>query len=300
MDVARRLPQIAAKLFRKAKSKRLSITDLKNECPWICQQIAGDAATKGLFDLWGQSSNFDELARTEIVEPRILSVIGELAGIPMEGLTVHAGLQHTYGYLLSTIVTPFGYKRDRWLSPRLEQGFGLPPDVLGPAPSQGTLLANATVFAGSIAFRGNSNATKALRKVSSFAATAIRKMNFARVDHTRITESVSLRDSLGRFRSVRIQTDLIPFPHAVAGGADNWLLVYACHDSSQPGPRLITLFTISPTFAAELTDPVRFGPAVEIRTRFNAYVAGISGKTLIGRRGLQEFPAMLASKVKSG
>ncbi|MDB5337304.1 MAG: hypothetical protein JWN70_2923 [Planctomycetaceae bacterium] len=289
MDLTRRLPQIAAKLGKKARATGLSAADLEDQCPWLCRQIVRDAATPGLLDLWNSSSNFDELAGVAIVEPGVLAAIGELAGVSVDGLIVHAGLQHTYGYLLSTIVTPFGYKRDRWVSPRLEQGFGLPSDILGPNPVEGTLLSNATLFAGLVAFRGDEQATRRLRRIAPSAAAPIRKLDFTHFEHRRIVETLSPRDSAGRFRSVRIRTDVVPYPCQVGGCVENCLLVYSIEDSSQPGPRLTTLFPVSPTFVAELTHPNRFGPAVEIRTRFNAFVPGLAGQTLVGRRTLEEF-----------
>lgn len=289
MDVTRRLARIAAKLSQKARESCLATADLQAECPWLCRQIIRDAGTPGLFDVWGRSSNLDELAGVAIVEPGVLAALGELARVPSGGPIVHAGLQHTYGYLLSTIVTPFGYKRDRWVSPRLEQGFGLPSDVLGPNPSQGTLLANATLFAGSTAFRGDENATVRLHRIAPSAAKAVRRLDFTKFEQCRIVESLSLRDSAGRFRSIRIRTDLVPFPCPVAGCVENCLLVYSIEDSSQPGARLITLFSVAPPFVVELTRPDQFGAAVEIRTRFNAFVPGLAGRTFIGRRRLEQF-----------
>lgn len=289
MDVNRRLPKIAEKLTKKAKANRLSPADLQAQCPWLCRQVASDAACHGLFDLWSLSSNFDELAGVAIVEPAVLAAIGKIAGMSLDGSIVHAGLQHTYGYLLSTIVTPYGYKRDRWVSPYLEQAFGLPPDALGPDPTEGTLLANATLIAGLAAFRGDEAAIKRLRRIAPAASKLIRKLDFKKLRQSRIIESLSLRDAAGRFRSVRIRTDLIPFPHPVEGTQDNTLLIYSVADSSQPGAQLVTLFPVGPAMVADLTRQDRFGSNVEIRTRFNAFVPGVSGLTLKGRRVLQHF-----------
>lgn len=289
MDVSRRLPALAEKLSQQARSKGVTAADLQRICPWLGQQIVRDTATRGLFDLWGKCSNFDELAGVAIVEPGILAAIGELAGLPIAGPAVPAGLQHTYGYLLSTIVTPYGYKRDRWLSPRLERGFGLPTDVLGPNPGEGTLLCNATLLAGSIAFRGDQHALKRLRRIAPSSAAVIRQLDVTKWQHIRIVESLSLRDTLGRFRSVRIRTDLVPFPYPVKNCDENCLLVYSIEDSSQSGARLMTLFPVTRTAVDELTHPDRIGAKVEIRTRFNALVPGLVGRTLIGRRSRVQF-----------
>lgn len=290
MDVVRTLPRTAEKLSLRAQQGRLTVLDLQSKCPWLCQQIVRDADTSGLFDLWTECSNYDELAGVSIVEPGVLQAIGNLARLPLSGTTVHAGLQHTYGYLLSTIVTRFGYKRDRWLSPMLEAGFGLPTDVLGPIPSQGTLLSNATLFAGKMAFRGQAPAIRRLKKIASAAADAVQELDVGRFEQHRIVETVSLRDSRGRFRSIRIQTDLVPFPNDVAGCTEDTLLVYSIDDSSRGGTRLTTLFPIAPPFLSELMNRDRFGSRVEIRTRFNAYVEGWSGQTLSGRRTIESLP----------
>lgn len=289
MDVARTLPRTAEKLAEKARKGQLSADDLKSKVPWLCQQIIRDANTSGLFDLWTESSNFDELAGVSIVESGVLHAIGELAQVPLSGSVVHAGLQHTYGYLLSTIKTRFGYKRDRWVSPMLEAGFGLPSETLGPIPFDGTLLSNATLFAGKIAFRGDETSLRRIRKIAPAAADSLRRFETRRLQQQRIIESVSLRDPAGRFRSVQIQTDLVPFPNVVEGCIENTLLVYSISDSSRKGVRLTTLFPIAPAFLAELQHPDRFGTRVEIRARFNAFVPGLASKTVIGRRTITSF-----------
>ncbi|MBS0203831.1 MAG: hypothetical protein JSS49_13080 [Planctomycetes bacterium] len=289
MDVTSRLPELAVKLAQKAQANSFVTSDLRDECSWLCRQIARDSATPGLFDFWGLSSNFDELANVSIVEPQILSAIGEIAALSMDGQGVHAGLQHTYGYLLSTVVTPYGFKRERWVSSSLEHGFGLPSDVLGPNPSQGTLLANATMFAGSIAFRGDKSATERLQRIAPFSSKAVGSLEYTQLPQTRIVETLALRDSAGHPRSVRICTDLVPFPYQVEGINENCLLVYSFEDSTHPGARLTTLFTVGPSLIAEVTDPGRFGTTVEIRTRFNACIPGLVGKTFRGQRALKRF-----------
>jgi hypothetical protein len=289
MDMTLRLPEIAAELTQQAREAFLSVQDLRTACPWLCRQIVRDAATVGLFDLWNRSSNFDDLAGVAIVEPTVLAVIGQLAQLPLMHPIVHAGLQHTYGYLLSTVVTPYGFKRDRWLSPRLEQGFGLPLDTLGPAPKHGTLLANATLFAGQVAFREDERAMERLCQIAPAAAPAVRKVDVTRFEQTRILETLSLRDALGRFRTVKIRTDLVPFPIDVENCLENCLLVYSVEDSDNPGARLTTLFTVTDPVVAELTSADRFGPVVEIRTRFNAVIPGMSIQPLLGKRIIQRF-----------
>lgn len=289
MDVPLFLPEIAERLSQKGRAVGLSVVDLKTECPWIFQQILRDVATPELFALWSDATNFDELAAVPIVEPSILSVIGELAHTPMTGPGVHAGLQHTYGYLLSTIETPFGYKRDRWSRPCIAEGFGLPSDVLVPYPSVGTLLSNATLFAGRVAFRGDVAATSMLRRVTKTAAPSIARLSSTSFNQSRIVESLSLRDSAGRSYSIQIRTDLVPFPRQITNTPEDHLLVYSVEDSRRQSAQLTTLFPVTSQFVTEATQPERFRRDAEIRLRFNAFVPGVNGQTLVGDRTLVRF-----------
>ena len=43
----------------------------------------------------------------------------------MTGRAVHSGHMHTYGYLLTNLRTPFGFKRTRWTSSTIGLGLGL-------------------------------------------------------------------------------------------------------------------------------------------------------------------------------
>jgi len=284
------LQTIAERLVQQSRASGLLAKDIVAVCPGIARQIAQDAQTPGLMDLWGLSRNVDELAGTIIVDPGILAALGELAGLPLISPVVHAGLQHTYGYLFSTIETPYGSKRDRWTNPWLEQGFGLPTDVLGPEPLHGTLLGNATRLSCRIAFRDNPEAAARLAAVFT-AASVVDTIPISGLDQIRITESVVVRDGNGRFQSVRIVTDLVRFPYAVPACPDSSLLVYSVETSGDPaGGRLITLFPVGPGMVEELTHPDRFGLRQEIRPRFNAVVPGMDGPRS-GRRVCTVFTA---------
>ena len=97
MDFERILPQAAAQLRELSVLRPLAPRDLKSVGPWLHRQIVRDSKCPALLNLWGQSINHDEHAGLTIVEPAILQTIGQIAGIPMTGPIVHAGLQHTYG-----------------------------------------------------------------------------------------------------------------------------------------------------------------------------------------------------------
>src|SRR5262245_47126296 len=107
------LRDAARAMVTAADSGRSVVAVLRKLCPPVYRQIVQERKRPEVLSLWGRSSNVDENAGKVIVHPAILRAIGELAGVPMPGRIVHAGLQHTYGYLFSLIETPYGFKRDR-------------------------------------------------------------------------------------------------------------------------------------------------------------------------------------------
>lgn len=254
----------------------------KRLCPHIHRQIADDRKDPGLFPLWGKSVNVDENAGQVIVPPPILQTIGRIAGVPMRGRFVHAGLQHTYGYLFSPLETPYGKKRDRWVSTDLERGFGLDPSLLGPQPRSGTLLANATYFLAHIAFRGAERALAALQRLRP--ARQLRDYDYASLAWQRVREEMPL----GQDRLLVI-TDLIRFPRPPRSArANRHLLIYSLRRARSGRARLITAFTVNQTAVEALLDPARFADRTAITLKFNAYVRGLFARTLLGRRSLEE------------
>src|SRR5262245_61263712 len=125
MSEATELERAAVAMTKAAEQGRAVAPVLRQRCPRVYQQLLRDRHHPALFSLWGRSLNVDEVARQTIVHPAIVSAIGAVTGIPMRGRIVHAGLEHTYGYLFSLIETPYGAKRDRWTSVSMERGFGV-------------------------------------------------------------------------------------------------------------------------------------------------------------------------------
>src|SRR5262245_44928449 len=99
MSEGRRLENAAKTLVAAAEKGRSVLPLMKRLCPEICEQIRGDGKTPGLLSFWGRCVNVDENVNDIIVHPAILHAIATLAGVSMRGRIVHAGLQHTYGYL---------------------------------------------------------------------------------------------------------------------------------------------------------------------------------------------------------
>lgn len=109
----------------------------------IRAQIAQDLAA-GMFDRWARSTLVDENIGRTVVPPEVMRSLSEWAGLADDYPIANAGLAHTYGYLLSKEMTPYGWKRDRWLDGRLPAALGADSRMLSPKPPEGTLLANLT------------------------------------------------------------------------------------------------------------------------------------------------------------
>ncbi|MCA9138499.1 MAG: hypothetical protein KDB00_17125 [Planctomycetales bacterium] len=255
----------------KPTTQRVSL--LRRSCPQIVRQIESDVGRSGPLIFWGECRNVDEFAGKVIVEPPILESIFRIARQPLHLEHPHAGLQHTYGYLFSVIETPFGKKRDRWVSDQLEQSLDLPTDVLGPTPKFGTLLANATWLAGSIAFRGHSRRNWLKRCLGKRVAPSLRDLAIDRLSRVRSIETIKLQPVRGRQLRVSLITDLVRLPLA-DHDSDGWLLVYSIEDDRNRNPELVTLFTVSDAFAESVRQRSSLRKLSDIRLRYNAWVPG--------------------------
>ena len=252
---------------------------LYRRCPGIVRQIEADKVSKAVFRLWGNTLNADEVVGQTIVHPSILKAIGDLAEVDCTGETIHAGLEHTYGYLFSTIETPFGFKRDRWVKPDIENGFQIERPALRPVPTEGTLLSNLTYFLGRHVFRGCRRELFLLRSLREHVSREVADASRYRTTNLiRVEEAVRLRGGV----EVTIHTDLIPF--AVRTESVFALHVYWVQDSREKNAQLITAFPVSRAFASDILDDASFGKRLPIRTRFNGFVHGITGRTVMGSR----------------
>jgi hypothetical protein len=275
------LQDAAQAMVAAAENGRSVLSVLKRLCPHICQQIRRDARCPELLSLWGRSVNVDENVRQIIVHPAILKAIGSLAGVPMRGRVVHAGLQHTYGYLFSLIDTPYGAKRDRWLSTDMERGLGIDLTLLGDRPHSGTLLANLTWFVGQIVFRDRPRLRQRLEANRAAVAPSLLCYDYARLEVCRIMEQAVLPGKPAR--EVSLVTDLLRYPHPPADSTqDDTLLVYSIQQGNS-SLKLITAFPVRPAMVRDLRASVRPGK-VQVRPRYNAYVRGFSNGALPGRR----------------
>lgn len=251
---------------------------LRRRCSRLVSQIEFDGTSASLLRLWGLSINEDEIAGETIVHPGIIRTIGELAGEDCSGEIVHAGLQHTYGYLLSTIETPFGFKRDRWVDPVIEHGLSISEPALRPFPVRGTLLANLTCFLGRMVFRGRPRELKLLRDLRENVSPAVLTLSrYRSPTMMRVAETVRLRD-----RSVSLHTDLVRFDTPVESATA--LLIYWVADEREKNSQLITAFPVARAFLDEFLDEGTYGRRKPIRTRYNAFVRDVTGDERTGSR----------------
>ncbi|MBS1962211.1 MAG: hypothetical protein JST04_08345 [Bdellovibrionales bacterium] len=266
---------------------------LDSVAPDFMKRLSREGKSAGdVKKLWGRSINFDENAKGIIIPEPIIDVVLDRAGVfERKDRIVYAGFEHTYGYLLSILKTPYGYKRLRWVRPDIEKGFGLAAGVISPTPKSGGLYLNVSYFAGRIAFRGSNPADRAAMKIvkKADAARSLRQFDFSKLHGRRLTETVTLEGG----RTVEIRTDFVPFTKASGAetGGNSELLVYSIRDSAEKLPYLISAFPIAPGFSDAALDPKGFGEGKPVLTKYNAFVAGVTDAkaSLFGTRDGSEF-----------
>jgi hypothetical protein len=264
--------------------------DFNKAAPEIAQQLKKDSKQKDLKSLWGESINFDELAKGIIVRPEILSAIAKdfRVSFPAEPTTTPnydriamAGMEHTYGYLFSILKTAFGYKRARWVGGEVENGFGFPIGVFSPdAPKfQSTLFGDVTIFAGNIAFRDNAENLKTIHKHSKYASPLVQAFDFSTLKITRVTEIIEATANNPR---VEIHTDFVPFthPNSANPSGDQYILVYSING------KLVTMFPVAQSTVDSATASANLGDGKTIATQYNGFVRDVSGKTFTGSRNV--------------
>ncbi len=106
--------------------------------------IAADAAA-GRFARWGRSTTIDEHTGAPVLPPETVRALHALAGLETDGTIGNAGLVHLYGYLLSTVMTPYGPKHARWTGGGVALALGLEPEAL--LPGDGGEMPTATPLA---------------------------------------------------------------------------------------------------------------------------------------------------------
>jgi hypothetical protein len=267
---------------------------LDREAPEVAASLAEDAHYPEWLALWGNVINFDENAKDTVVDPAIIDLMNQRAGVAprfaaetqpgVSRIVTHAGVQHVYSYLFSTLVTPYGYKRARWVDGSVNRGFGFGAPLLSPSSVNGKLFTNVTYLAGMIAFAQDDRERTVLSGLLSMhpevVAEAIRNYDFNKLRVRRLTETVELPATK---RVVSLRSDFVDFPSAT-GTANNMWLIYSVQDSSTGRSWLITAFPIGPATLAAVTAADHLGDGKTIITAYNAYVEGVTGASLMGTR----------------
>jgi hypothetical protein len=110
--------------------------------PWLDASITADRDACA-FGAWGESTIIDENTGEPVIGTGLFTALHDRAGISATWPVGNAGLLHCYGYLLSRAATPYGLKRERWLSTELARAAGLSDDALAPWRPGPTLLSRA-------------------------------------------------------------------------------------------------------------------------------------------------------------
>lgn len=244
---------------------------LEDNHPALFNQIITDAKDPYLPMFWGKSYNFDSGAKQIIVDHKIIKALQGRFNIVNDNNVVHAGVIHTYGYLFSTINTPYGYKRKRWIAPTLNYAFNLEANSLSPEAIEGGLLSNVTFFAGSLAFKD-----KTQLNLMKNVANEIFTFDYSKLDVTRVEEILP---------SVTLVTTFVKLPRKTASEENDYWLIYSTIDSKLNKELLITAFPVNQDTYNKTTAKESLGDNQKISVRYNAYLEGL-GKDLKGTRKL--------------
>jgi hypothetical protein len=276
-----------AELTREFKSQIEVQKDFKSifktKASKLYADLKNDSAQSLLKSLWGKSINFDEGVKATIVEPEILDFIFETVGVNARNdRIVHAGTEHSYGYLFSNLNTPYGYKRARWVKSDLKDGFGFKTNPLSPLTTEGTLFSNLSYFAAKIAFRDQIDLVRKLNSISG-VSSELKKLNFSKFKIKRIKETIHLSST----HEISIYTDFVAFTHL--HGSNDAALVYSYKDSNEELPKLITLFPVNQGFVTKALDPKTMGTDLNISSRYNAHIPGLTdqGNSAKGTREIK-------------
>lgn len=254
---------------------------LEKKYPNLLKQIQSDSSDLSLLGFWGKSLNFDSGAKKQILEDQIIFDLEMQFGLPKDSAVVHAGIMHTYGYLFSTLLTPYGYKRKRWIEPTLNYAFSFKDKGLSPETKEGTLLSNVTYFAGKIAFKNEGD--RALLSGLKNVSPEVLNFNYSLLSAETLEEEIELNGAA--FATLR--TTLLPLPKKLEGEENDYLLIYSIFDFKLGKEFLITAFPIRNDAYKKIVSPESLGHNQSISIRYNAYLDG-SNQKWIGVRKLSK------------
>lgn len=272
---------------QKTKNSNTIVAKVIQEyAPHLLRQIKADAQDQFTKERWGKSINFDEGVKAKIVDESILdSLLKIYRTEPRQDKIVHAGLEHVYGYLFSNLVTPFGFKRARWVASDIRNGFGFSEGVLDPSVHQGTLLKNLTYFI----LKATGESTLGLNKkvhqeLVNFSYESLKRIRLSEKLKLAVTAQTASPE-------VIIHTDFIAFKNQPTDATLNsHLLIYSYQDSREKNVKIVTAFPVTQKFVEMVTQAANLGEAKPIQSRYNAFIEGVSGVTgLLGVRDVKSF-----------
>lgn len=244
---------------------------IQDNNPALYNQIIKDSKDPYVAMFWGKSVNFDSGAKKKIVDDRIIADLQGLFNIRNDNKIVHAGIMHTYGYLFSTIDTPYGYKRKRWINPGMNSAFALEGNSLSPETLDGGLLSNLTYFSGMLAFNHKTELSL-LKNVSNEVFT----YDYSKLSVERVEEEIP---------GYTLVTTLVRFPVKIMIAENDYMLIYSTVDHTLNKELLVTAFPIDAKSYEKIIAKENMGPNQKITLRYNAYLEGI-GQNLTGTRKL--------------
>jgi hypothetical protein len=275
------------KMIDESHTAKISIIEkLKQENPKLFTQMKNDSADPSLLMFWGVSLNSDGginlngSLNKQIVESDILLDIHHFFGLKNDSVKVHAGITHTYGYLFSRLITPYGFKRKRWTNPTLNYAFGLKHHSLAPSPDDGSLLSNLTYLAGKLSFR-NKEQIEQLDKLQN-VSEEVKGIDYKLIKRTRLVEKLTKPAPLN------IVTSLVKFAKKMPGEENDYLLIYTLEDPRSLKAELITAFPIKLEAYQKIINPESLGEDKEITFRYNAYKSGFVPGRLKGSKAILE------------
>ncbi len=261
-------------LAGKGKLDAGRLTDeLRQRHPDLAAQIEKDRQRPELFAYWGRSSNIDAGAKKAVVQEPLLLALSEALGQdfdPAENVA-NAGMLHTYGYLLSNLRTPFGYKRARWCQGHLERGLELPAGWLSAAPKSGTLPGHLTTLFQRFFF------------VSPEAKFGELEPDWCPGAFAGFTLRETASDG-----SIMLVTRVIEFNISPSKtGGNGAALFYAAEVENRL--HFVTAFPVAPWMLGKLRKSAK-SAAATIKPRYNAVIPQLQGRPAPGTVELQPWP----------
>ncbi len=250
-----------------SKENQDLVVGIQTNAPELFTQIQKDANDEILKNFWGHSLNFDSGAKSEILDLGQMQSLAKFFNVSygLENKSIHAGVMHTYGYLFSTLNTPYGFKRSRWIAPDLKEGFNLLDQSLSANPKEGTLLNNLTYFMGKIAFKTKEQLAS-LEKLTH-VSSEIKNFPYKKLEIVELEEKIAKPESI----KLTLRTYLVRFFNS-NNLKNQFALIYGIEDATSKEIKLITLFPINRESYLKTIDSNLLGKDRPILIRYNAFI----------------------------